>query len=467
MTQSATMSDDSPSSHFRVRREAEPDGHGSATRSPGLSGLRLPFGAPGVAGFGAVTLGLIGLLIPTGILESVSYQLYLDQLTSAALPPLGMTAHLAAGLVMALVGGLGGYLLARLFGVTASNVSLRSLMDRLRGVDSADEADAPPLRSADRHPDAPARRPFSAARDIPPPAVGVRAGETAGSPPLYTDASFYEEDDGELLLDSMFVGDADESAAAFVPDGTEARAGTSFDDVWANLPDLPTDPVAAVAAAAPAAPIVLSPQPSSFVEDDDDVSLPAPSMEDWERDAVPASAPVTPPPFVAPQAPLTPVVPDFATRPPVAVVTGPAPAAPLTQAPLPQAYRPVPPVEPLDLSAARLDDLLARLEAGLGRRATLGQSVPPSSESIAILTGSGPAPSVPAPTTASPAGPVPGDAAPQGRPLPSPQAETLNLAPAAMAEVTADDPGDPAFPHDPALAAALKTLRRLNQKATA
>ena len=448
MSMTSTMSDDSRASHYSVRRDSD----AGPARAKG--GLRLPFGAWGVAGVGAVALGLVGLLIPTATLEAVSFQLYLDQITAAALPPLGTTAHFAAALVLALAGGLVGYLLARLFGVSASGFSLRGLIDRMRGVESADEADAPTLRAADRHPDAPARRPFSAARDIPLNPAHVRAGEAGSLPPLYVDDGVGDDDD-ELLLDSMFIGDDAEPSSPFQPVGAAPLRGTSFDDVWADLPPPPP---------------VIDPQPSSFVESDE-VSLPAPSMEDWEQDVVPASARIAPVPFVAPVPIERPAPPPF-TDPVIAPApqhdvarTPDAPALTSTDPAHPFApTRPAsPPVEPLDLSVARLDDLLARLESGLGRRGS-ARPATPSADSVSSLTGV--------------------DVAPQGRPVPSPQAEWIVPAdapaapqgqtaapvmdpPATPAAGAADDLADPAFPHDPALAAALKTLRRLNQRATA
>ena len=79
---------------------------------------------------------------------------------------------------------------------------------------------------------------------------------------------------------------------------------------------------------------------------------------------------------------------------------------------------------PLDLSAARLDDLIARLEAGLTRKMPVAPAAATDEE------------------MADDGGTLVAE-----RPAPPPSAEP--------------EP-DPAFPHDPALAAALATLRKMN-----
>jgi hypothetical protein len=125
----------------------------------------------------------------------------------------------------------------------------------------------------------------------------------------------------------------------------------------------------------------------------DDYDLPPPVLSDWEQ---------------RPQSP-DPIVPATVdTRSPADLVAE-QPAVPPRMA-----DRVAPP--PLDLSVARLDDLIARLEAGLTRRAELEEAAAP-----AVAVG-GVSPPAPAPT----------------------------------------QDNDPAYPHDPALAAALRTLRRMN-----
>jgi hypothetical protein len=360
---------------YTIRREAE--------------GLPVPFGSAGVAGAGAAILGLIGLVVPVGWIESLSYQLYLDTITSAAAPPLGTTARVLFAIAMAVLGGAAGYMLARLFKVVPSDL-VDVLLARLRGLDQEDEADAPVLRSADRHPDAPARRPFSPLRDIPEPDGGDDDAVTTpfAPSPRFAGASGDEED--ELLLDGQFAGHIEPlvspTEAAQSTGGYDAAGWPVMGDEDEHLPPLPraNDPAA---------------EP---VEEEVVFDLPAPAPEDWEQAAQPAM----------------PAVESGADDEPEPVAQAEA-ATPLSPGPTAPA-RPAAPL-PLDLSAARLDELIARLEAGFARK------------------------------TASPAAEA---------------AEAPDAATAAEARLTGGAAGseeNPAFPHDPALAAALATLRKLNR----
>lgn len=352
----------------------------SIRREP--QGLTLPFGAGGVAAIGAVALGVVGLLVPIAWIETISFQMYLDNVIPAAAPPLGTTAKIIAALALGLFGALLGYVLAKAFGVAASDFTFADLIARLRGTGADDEEDAPELRAADRHPDAPARRPFSAVRDIP--ERGWDEGEWASS------TAFDDEDGDELVLDAQFEPLIDDDAV-----------------------------VAAV-------PEALSDRPVEFVEHEpvawsqahesiEDYDLQPPDPADWEvaaevesesiEPAEPEDAPVDPVDWDAPSdADDVPVAEPIAA--PVAMVTRPATVA--------QA--------PLDLSVARLDELLARLEAGLTRKSR---------------------------TVAGPA--VAGDES--------------EIAAGDTDYAVPQSDEDPAFPQDPALAAALATLRKMNLRA--
>lgn len=88
--------------------------------------------------------------------------------------------------------------------------------------------------------------------------------------------------------------------------------------------------------------------------------------------------------------------------------------------------------EPLDLSVARLDELIARLEAGLSRRETAAR------QAVAV------------PSLAAEAG--------------AGSADLVDAAPGpALARGGTEAAAEPSFPQDPALAAALATLRRMNR----
>ncbi len=362
---------------YTIRREAE--------------GLPVPFGSAGVAGAGAVILGFVGLAIPIGWIESLSFHLYLDTITSAAAPPLGTTARILFALALATFGGAAGYVLARLFKVVPSDL-VDVLLARLRGLDRNDEADAPVLRSADRHPDAPARRPFSPLRDIDERDAATddnMMAPAAAQPPRFAGA--IRDDEDELLLDGQFAGPAESfaPATAAVPttDGYDA-AGWPVGEQG----DGPSRPPLSLAFGKEVAP----------AEDEPVFDLPAPTPEDWEQ----AAQPVTLPPEPEPE-------PEIARAEQADFPAAPQPVmAPRAAAPQPQ---------PLDLSAARLDELIARLESGFARKVTPPAAAAPASPGVA------------------------------GQPI-TPEPE--------VAEPVANDP---AFPHDPALAAALATLRKLNR----
>jgi hypothetical protein len=324
---------------------------------------RFPLGAVGVAGAAALLGAVAGLIVPMGWIEEAAFQLYLDRLIPAAVAPLGLTARLATAAALALGLGLLGWLVATWLRVQPSDFTFAGWLARLRGTHEADEADAPPLRAADRHPDAPARRPFSAARDVPTDEA-VIAAPAAGWDDLADD---------ELLLDAHF----DEAVSPAVVDETVREAR------WAELADDMAPPPAAVQS-----------EPADLPRDDDtDQPILVPAPESVRSEAQLAETATAPEHAAAPMAASMPgVLP---------------PAAP----------------EPLDLSIARLDELIARLESSLGRRE-------------APRTGAASASAPAADRAAEPAA----DAAP--------------------APVLQDD-GD--VLHDPALAAALATLRRMNR----
>lgn len=359
------------------------NGRYSIRREP--EALAVPCGAAGIGGLAAMVAGLIGLLVPVSILESLSFHLYLDTITDFAKPPLGTTAKMLGALALALAAGGAAFVAARWFGVISAPDGIGGLIDRLRGVDRDDEEDAPVLRSADRHPDAPARRPFSAMRDIP-----DRSWDD-GDDLAFGQADRVQavaDDDDELLLD-MTAPSADEL--------TPEPLSSTF-----PADDYPLEVAPAAATEAERGDAM------------DDFDLTPPTLDDWEGfDAQGAveGEPDQIAPDVAFDAPAE--VADAAL-----VVPPAAPARPVARRD----------TAPLDLSAGRLDELIARLEAGLSRKA-----------SVSVVS---------APAIAE-------------MPVDDSADSEIDLLPAAdTIGVPVDD--DPAFPHDPALAAALATLRKMN-----
>ncbi|MEK6542132.1 MAG: hypothetical protein AABZ45_08445 [Pseudomonadota bacterium] len=332
------------------------------------SGPIMPFGSAGVVGAMAALLGLVGLLLPTTLTESIAFQMYLDTMIASAVPPFGWAAKIVTGLLLAVAGGLLGYGLARLFGVRSGGGSIAQLLARLRGIGAQDDDDAPVLRSADRHPDAPARRPFSVATDIP-----ARPAEASEWDQYWQNSpSDAPDDDGELLLTSNF-----------------ADVQPAPQPAYHSMPASEAEPYIPAPFASP--PYV----EESFDEDVFAPLMPAPMSADaasaFAHDAPVDSAIIAPAPHVA-----------------------------------------APQSEAVDLSVARLDELLARLEAGLASRSGVSTATTLAAASPAKLS------------------PDALDDAPAGTP-PLPQDSTV----AKERELL--------FPQDPALAAALATLRRMNQ----
>lgn len=129
--------------------------------------LNLPVAplAGGVIGF--ITAALFALM-PTGMLEDLVVDSGIAAVLSAAEPPLGFTARFI--LIFLVGGGVGMVAWFALFLLLGS----RSIVVQPGADDEEGEA-MPRLRRADAHPDAPARRPLSAARDLGTPFLEVRA----------------------------------------------------------------------------------------------------------------------------------------------------------------------------------------------------------------------------------------------------------------------------------------------------
>lgn len=371
------------------------------------SGLAFPFGAAGVAGLAAGVAWLAGMLVPRSWLEALSFQLYLDLVIPAAKAPLGAMAQLLAAIALALIVGILAYAAARWLQIGAMAGGLSGLLARLRGDVDGDEEDAPPLRSADRHPDAPARRPFSVTRDIAPDYSATAVERGLPDP---------ANDDDELLLDMAYAPEEEPLPGReplFSPRGPALRpVGTSesFDlppprlEDWERPPfrepaqtgDSVAESTGSEEQEAPPAAVVEAaiadavPMPDS--SDAVDVSLPDDQVEQAANGADGLGQ-------------------DLQSE---AV----DPAQPMPAASAPVAPRPEP-RPPLDLSVARLDELIARLEAGLTRKGEVRDG---------------------------------NDA------MPVEATDRVEAVPPPAAAVD-----DPAFPHDPALAAALATLRKMNR----
>jgi len=129
--------------------------------------LNLPVAPLVGAVIGFVTAALFALM-PTEMLEDLVVDSGIAAILSAAEPPLGFTARFL--LIFLVGGGVGMVAWFALFLLLGS----RSIVVQ-HGVDDGEAEQAPKLRRADAHPDAPARRPLSAVRDLGTPFLEVRA----------------------------------------------------------------------------------------------------------------------------------------------------------------------------------------------------------------------------------------------------------------------------------------------------
>jgi hypothetical protein len=140
--------------------------------------LSLP-AATVAATLGGVLVALVVLLLPTAWIEAQVAASGLPDVLAAAAPPLGITARLAlmlllAGIAAALLWGLGRIAFGRLPVVFA----LPARRSREKTAER-EVAAIPVLRRSDAHPDAPARAPVLAMRDLGTPFLEVTAASSA------------------------------------------------------------------------------------------------------------------------------------------------------------------------------------------------------------------------------------------------------------------------------------------------
>jgi len=132
--------------------------------------MNLPL-APIVAGVLGAGVAAACALMPAAMLESFVMGSGLPAVVAAAEPPLGATARLmvagGAGGLVALFGWFGLYLILGSRGLTVGKAT------------ESDDETVPVLRRADAHPDAPARAPLLATRDLGTPFLEIVAAEKA------------------------------------------------------------------------------------------------------------------------------------------------------------------------------------------------------------------------------------------------------------------------------------------------
>jgi len=176
----------------------------------------------GVAAFAALSAGFVAFAMPDALFSSLVEATHLPDFVAAAQPPLGDTARFAA------VGAAALFTFAAIW-------ALMAVLDRspaLRTAVPEPEAEAPRLRRADAHPDAPARRPLLA-RDLGEPLELDEVVEDPVETPPFPDSDLRPLP-GFLIpqtpdLETEFVAEAEAEAA-------EPEAATEFE------PELESEP---------------------------------------------------------------------------------------------------------------------------------------------------------------------------------------------------------------------------------
>ena len=173
---------------------------------------------PAIVGLWFAALFGIGMLVvPASLLEQVSVAIGLPAIVESAAPPLGFTARAMLALGAACVGLAIGLWVSRKVAAAQAAPSSRS-----RDLN---------LKQEDRHPDAPAKRPISARRELGGEGLG-RASDTVADPwkfddewaddDDYADSYGYDEDEQDYEDDSEDGDDRDDDDDGFAPNARVA-----------------------------------------------------------------------------------------------------------------------------------------------------------------------------------------------------------------------------------------------------
>lgn len=190
----------------------------------------------GVAAFAALSAGFVAFAMPQALFTSLVEATRLPEFVAAAQPPLGDTARLAAVSAAALF-------------AFAAVWALMAALDRVPARSSAataePEPEAPRLRRADAHPDAPARRPLLA-RDLGEPLELSEVADDPAETPAFADADLRP-------LPGFLIPQQLDSDPEPIPE-TEAETVEPEPEPAAEVsPEPEAEPIAALAAKLPEA----------------------------------------------------------------------------------------------------------------------------------------------------------------------------------------------------------------------
>ncbi len=226
---------------------------------------------------GGLTAAAVVLLISTSVLEGLVWTTGIAALVPMAAPPLGMTARALLALGSGVL--VGALLWSSLFLLFGPGGPLARRAPREDGV--------PVIRRADAHPDAPPRKPMSAA-DLGTPMMEVGVGGSVGS----------GDNGGTTRDDRTIPADLDQPLAAFDPN---AILPVPMDPVR------PVSPLAQVTMVAPVIEVAPTAEPETFVtaplvepiehrvdtapDETSDINAPTPIARPTRAPAEPATPP--------------------------------------------------------------------------------------------------------------------------------------------------------------------------------
>ncbi|GMN13384.1 hypothetical protein [Altererythrobacter sp. MTPC7] len=159
----------------------------------------------------AALFGIGSLVLPTGFFETVVVAIGLDAVLPAAAPPLGFTARAAIAVAAAALGLALGLFLARKVVAAQANSQERSRDLK--------------LKEEDRHPDAPAKRPISARKEL-----GSEGLGPVTDPWKFEDEWADDDDDYDVVIDDADDNiDDDDADDDFHVEDRDVAAETAAD----------------------------------------------------------------------------------------------------------------------------------------------------------------------------------------------------------------------------------------------